>query len=92
MRLPVDRLERPPLAAARGGVMLPKFKIRKHEEYTPPRFSVETDWFKDDPDHPNVRQVLLLTTGGRLATSGVTWGTRERAEAAIKQCKARLAF
>lgn len=68
--------------------MMPKFKIHEGSDG---RFSVETDWYVVDDRMPaGTRVVLMVTTGGKLSSSGVTWSTRAKAEENIERCKARL--
>lgn len=67
--------------------MLPTFKIIEWQG----RFAVETDWYVDAPDlGQGAKKYLMVTTSGVLSTSGVSWGTRAKAEENIERCKRRL--
>lgn len=74
--------------------MLPKFIIKKYDDYSPgsvgrlPRWFVETDWYV--VDGRNLHTTLQVTTSGRLDVTSAGWATEAKAKAAIEQCKARL--
>lgn len=66
--------------------MLPKFEIKERDG----RFYVETDWCIPSEVFPRVTDCLQVTTAGKLDTASVGWATRDKAEKAMEQCKARL--
>lgn len=66
--------------------MLPHFTIEERDG----RWYAETDWCVALTPSSSLTYNLQVTSGGRLATASAGWSSREKAQAAVEECKRRL--